>query len=112
MSEKAAQLQQYNQDLVKYIEVLKKKKMKIEIEIATDEKNKETIGNQIRLLSEKLQEIEHKQNIKKHELAKIDDTLTQSEIGYSKIIDSLQVLLNFAASKTETEIEMKRDPRH
>jgi len=103
MSEKAAQLQQYNQDLVKYIEVLKRKKVKIEIEIATDEKNKETIANQIRLLGEKLEEIELRQNTKRTALAKIDDTLTQSEIGYSKIIDSLQVLLNFAASKTEHE---------
>jgi len=103
MSEKAAQLQQYNQDLVKYIEVLKRKKLKIEIEIATDEKNKETIANQIRILTEKLDEIDSKQQAKRHALAKIDDTLTQSEIGYSKIIDSLQVLLNFAASKTEMD---------
>lgn len=93
------------------------------MEISTDEKNKETIANQIRLLGEKLEEIESRQQSKKAALAKIDDTLTQSEIGmclqklfvassdellmlfsgYSKIIDSLQVLLNFAASKTEHE---------
>lgn len=147
MSEKAAQLQQYNQDLVKCenfknvyaivsglisqiilitssdIDVLKRKKMKIENELATDNKNKETIVNQMRLLSEKLDEIESRQEKKRIALAKIDDTLTQSEIGklfdllvivvmlncfnsptgYSKIIDSLQVLLNFAASKTELE---------
>lgn len=77
--------------------------MKIEIEISTDNKNKETIVNQMRLLSEKLDEIENRQQTKRIALAKIDDTLTQSEIGYSKIIDSLQVLLNFAASKTEQE---------
>lgn len=73
------------------------------MEIATDEKNKETIANQIRMLTEKHDEIETRQQNRKVALAKIDDTLTQSEIGYSKIIDSLQVLLNFAASKTETE---------
>lgn len=103
MSEKAAQLQQYNQDLVKYIEVLKRKKLKIEAEMSTDEKNRETIANQIRTLGEKLDEIESRQQARKTALAKIDDTLTQSEIGYSKIIDSLQVLLNFAASKTEQQ---------
>lgn len=63
------------------IEVLKKKKLKIEIELATDDKNKETIANQIRLLTEKLEEIESRQHAKKVALAKIDDTLTQSEIG-------------------------------
>jgi len=101
MTEKAAQLQQCNQDLVKYIEVLKRKKLKIETEMSTDEKNKETIANQIRILGEKLDEIETRQQARRTALAKVDDTLTQSEIGYSKIIDSLQVLLNFAASKTE-----------
>lgn len=103
------------------IEVLKRKKLKIEIEIATDDKNKETIANQIRLLTEKLDEIDQRQQSKRLTLAKIDDTLTQSEIGkistassiaqfqdspisgYSKIIDSLQVLLNFAASKTDLD---------
>lgn len=55
--------------------------MKIEIEIATDDKNKETIANQIRLLTEKLDEIDQRQQSKRLTLAKIDDTLTQSEIG-------------------------------
>lgn len=63
------------------IEVLKKKKAKIEIEISTDEKNKETISNQIRLLTDKLDEIESRQQAKRNALAKIEDTLTQSEIG-------------------------------
>lgn len=61
--------------------MLKRKKLKIEIEIATDDKNKETIANQIKLLTEKLDEINQKQQAKKLALAKIDDTLTQSEIG-------------------------------
>lgn len=63
------------------IEQLKKKKLKIEIELSTDQKNKETIANQIRLLTEKLEEIEHQQQMKKVALAKIDDTLSQSELG-------------------------------
>lgn len=115
MSDKAAQLQQYNQDLVKCeflrtaadhlrnmitsfsfpitildIEVLKKKKLKIEVEISTDEKNKETISHQIRLLTDKLDEIESRQQAKRNALAKIDDTLTQSEIGEFKLRDFWQ----------------------
>lgn len=72
------------------IDVLKRKKLKIEIEIATDDKNKETIANQIKLLTEKLEEIESKQQAKKHALAKIDDTLNQSEIGklWKKMLQS------------------------
>jgi hypothetical protein len=74
------------------IEVLKKKKLKIEIELATDDKNKETIANQIRLLTEKLEEIDSKQQQKRNALAKIDDTLTQSEIG-KELMNSTNVLL-------------------
>lgn len=63
------------------IEVLKKKKVKIENEISTDEKNKDAISHQIRLLTDKLDEIESRQQSKRNALAKIEDTLTQSEIG-------------------------------
>lgn len=91
---------------------MKKKKAKIEIELATDEKNKETISNQIRVLTDKLDEIEARQQTKRHNLSRIEDTLTQSEIGYSKIIDSLQVLLNFAASKTDMEYHPENSHHH
>jgi chromosome segregation ATPase len=73
------------------IEVLKKKKLKIETELASDEKNKETIANQIRLLTEKLEEIDHRQQAKRNALAKIDDTLTQSEIGRLNQLNSLNL---------------------
>lgn len=71
------------------IEVLKKKKLKIEVELATDDKNKETIANQIRMLSEKLDEIDGRQQVKKNQLAKIDDTLLQSEIGMFDSMSSI-----------------------
>jgi DNA-binding protein H-NS len=85
------------------IEVLKRKKQKIELEIAQDEKNKEIISAQIRALQEKQEEIDNQVAKKKITYAKISDTLEQSDLGLSKIIDSLQVLLSFAASKTDTE---------
>ncbi|KAL7033501.1 hypothetical protein ACKWTF_007615 [Chironomus riparius] len=53
MTEKAVVFQNYNQELVKCIEVLKRKKQKIKLEIAQDEKNKEDIAAQIRGLQEK-----------------------------------------------------------
>jgi hypothetical protein len=52
-----------------------------------------------------LEEIDARITKKKHTLAKILDALDQSDLGLSKIIDSLQVLLSFAASKTEDELE-------
>ena len=61
--------------------MLKKRKVHIENDISTDEKNKETISNQIVILTEKLKEIEQRQHVKKAALIKIDDALTQSEIG-------------------------------
>jgi hypothetical protein len=85
------------------IEVLKRKKQKLELEIAQDEKNKEILGAQIRTLQGKQEEIEENVAKKKLQHAKIQDTLEQSDLGLSKIIDSLQVLLSFAATKTDND---------
>lgn len=72
------------------IDLLKKRKQKTELEIATDEKNKETVSNQIRLLTEKLEEIELRQEKKRVALAKIDDVLTQSEIGTEEKLQTIE----------------------
>ncbi len=92
------------------IEVLKRKRQKIEFEIAQDEKNKEIIAQQIITLQEKQEEIDDQIAKKKVAYAKIIDTLEQSDMGLSKIIDSMQVILSFAASKTDnTDVEQHSD---
>jgi len=80
--------------------------MKIEKELDNDDKTKEAIAAQIRVLQEKQEQLDHQMNKRKLAYAKINDALEQSEMGYSKIIDSLQVLLNFAASKTENDNDL------
>lgn len=88
------------------IEVLRRKRQKIDLEIAQDEKNKEILAAQILSLQEKQEEIDERIAKKKIAYAKINDTLEQSDLGLSKIIDSMQVILSFAASKTEnTDVE-------
>lgn len=75
MAEKAVVLQNYNQELVKYIELLKRRKQKIQLEISQDERNKEILSAQIRALQEKQEEI--------------DDQMTKKKIAYAKIMDTL-----------------------
>ena len=88
------------------IEVLKRKRQKIEHEIAQDEKSKEILAAQILSLQQKQEEIDDRIGKKRVAYAKINDTLEQSDLGLSKIIDSMQVILSFAASKTEhTDVE-------
>jgi hypothetical protein len=88
------------------IEVLKRKKQKIEMKIVEDEKSKDIIAAQIISLQEKREEIDERIAKRKLTYSKISDTLEQSDLGLTKIIDSMQVILSFAASKTEhTDIE-------
>lgn len=67
----------------------------------SDEKTKDHISQQMKLLQQKQEELDEQIAKRKIAYAKVLDTLQQSEIGYSKIIDSLQVLLHFAASKSD-----------
>lgn len=76
------------------------------MEIHQDEKRKEILSAQILSLQEQQEEIDEAIAKKKITYAKLSDTLEQSDLGLSKIIDSMQVILSFAASKTEhTDIE-------
>lgn len=81
MTEKAVVLQNYNQELVKYIELLKRRKQKIELEISQDERNKEILSAQIRALQEKQGEINDQMTRKKMAYAKIVDTLGKTQLA-------------------------------
>lgn len=83
--------------------MLKRKRQKIELDIAQDERNKEILATQILALQEKQRQIDSEMERKKNQYAKICSALEQSDLGLTKIIDSLQVLLSFAASKTDSE---------
>ena len=71
------------------IELLKRRKLKIQQELDKDYQEKQ---NELDL------------RIAKKTLCfnKMNDVLNQSELGYSKVIDSLQVLLNFASKEGKT----------
>lgn len=76
------------------------------MEISQDEKRKEILAAQILSLQEQQEEIDESIAKKKIAYAKLSDTLEQSDMGLTKIIDSMQVILSFAASKTEhTDVE-------
>ncbi|CAO1408525.1 unnamed protein product [Diamesa tonsa] len=105
MAEKAAQLQNYNQELVKYIELLKRRKLKIQQELDKDYQEKLEVTNQISILQEKQNELDLRIAKKQACFNKMNDVLNQSEQGYSKVIDSLQVLLTFASKEGKTLLD-------
>lgn len=64
-----------------------------------DVKEKQEVADQISVLQQKQTEIDLRIAKKTAIFNKMSDVLNQSELGYSKVIDSLQVLLSFASKE-------------
>lgn len=117
MAEKAAQLQNYNQELVKCmfhlnccpffninfffldIELLKRRKLKLQQELEKDYQEQIEVTHRISVLENKQREIDKRISKKTSTFDKMNDVLNQSELGYSKVVDSLEVLLNYASAE-------------
>lgn len=84
------------------IELLKRRKLKIQQELDKDYQEKLEVAHQISILEEKQNELDLRIAKKTACFNKMNDVLNQSELGYSKVIDSLQVLLNFASKEGKT----------
>ena len=67
-----------------------------------DYQEKLEVAHQISILEEKQNELDLRIAKKTACFNKMNDVLNQSELGYSKVIDSLQVLLNFASKEGKT----------
>ncbi|XP_034243783.1 13 kDa deflagellation-inducible protein-like [Thrips palmi] len=94
MSEKGAALQTYNQELVKGIESLKRKRCEIVQWISEDQRKKEVLEKELATVQAKLSTVctSLQQNIDKK--ASIDESIESCESAYMKILESSQALLN------------------
>ncbi|KAF5288021.1 hypothetical protein FQA39_LY15550 [Lamprigera yunnana] len=105
MSEHGAALQTYNQELVKCLEQLKIKRNDLQDHINQEENDKSVLEKNLKTLQEKLNRV----NISLSQHQKLRDSYDQAiqdtEIGFKKILESSQTLLNLAqheASKLGT----------
>lgn len=67
-----------------------------------DNNEKHGIAHEIGVLEMKQSELDHRISRRTIKYNKLTEVLNQSELGYSKVVDSLQVLLNFASKESKT----------
>ncbi|XP_074474074.1 microtubule nucleation factor SSNA1 [Sebastes fasciatus] len=93
MTQQAAALQTYNNELVKCIEELCSKREELNGQIKQEEEEKERLQHDIRILSEKLSRVNESLAQRLVARGTFDRTIAETEAAYTKILESSQSLL-------------------
>ncbi|XP_054468902.1 Sjoegren syndrome nuclear autoantigen 1 [Anoplopoma fimbria] len=94
MTQQAAALQTYNNELVKCIEDLCSKREELNRQIKQEEEEKERLQHDIRVLSEKLCRVNESLAQRLAARTTFDRTIAETEAAYTKILESSQSLLS------------------
>uniref|UniRef100_A0A3Q4I093 Sjogren syndrome nuclear autoantigen 1 n=1 Tax=Neolamprologus brichardi TaxID=32507 RepID=A0A3Q4I093_NEOBR len=94
MTQQAAALQTYNNELVKCIEELCSKRDELNRQIKQEEEEKERLQHDIRVLSEKLSRVNESLTQRLAARSTFDRTIAETEAAYTKILESSQSLLS------------------
>ncbi|XP_077352958.1 microtubule nucleation factor SSNA1-like [Festucalex cinctus] len=94
MTQQAAALQTYNNELVKCFDDLCSKREELNRQIKLEEEEKELLQRDIRNLSEKLARVNESLAQKMAVHNTIERTITETEAAYTKILESSQSLLS------------------
>ncbi|OAD56318.1 Sjoegren syndrome nuclear autoantigen 1 like protein [Eufriesea mexicana] len=94
MSQHGAALQTYNQELVKCLEEMKLRRTDLQIEIESQEEEKNHLQREIEKLSHKLTCLNDSLTKRIAVRNEYDRTIADTEIAYVKILESSQLLLN------------------
>uniref|UniRef100_H3CI08 Sjogren syndrome nuclear autoantigen 1 n=2 Tax=Tetraodon nigroviridis TaxID=99883 RepID=H3CI08_TETNG len=93
MTQQAAALQTYNNELVKCIEDLHSKREELNRQIRQEEEEKERLQHDIQVLSDKLSRVNESLSQRLAARAAFDRTIAETEAAYTKILESSQSLL-------------------
>ncbi|EDQ86413.1 uncharacterized protein MONBRDRAFT_10940 [Monosiga brevicollis MX1] len=93
MSQQGATLQAYNNELVKCIEDLKRKREELHAQILAEEEEKLAVQNDLHILTERLNRITESLTRKQATRTEYDRTIAETEGAYFKILESSQSLL-------------------
>uniref|UniRef100_A0A8C8E2K5 Sjogren syndrome nuclear autoantigen 1 n=1 Tax=Oryzias sinensis TaxID=183150 RepID=A0A8C8E2K5_9TELE len=85
MTQQAAALQTYNNELVKCIEDLYSKREELNRQIKLEEEEKERLQHDIQILSEKLNRVEKSLAQRLAARATFDRTIAETETAYTKV---------------------------
>ncbi|XP_061590470.1 Sjoegren syndrome nuclear autoantigen 1 [Cololabis saira] len=94
MTQQAAALQTYNNELVKCIEDLCSKRDELNSQIKQEEEERERLEHDIHVLSEKLSRVNKSLEQRLAARATFDRTIAETEAAYTKILESSQSLLS------------------
>ncbi|XP_031711506.1 microtubule nucleation factor SSNA1 [Anarrhichthys ocellatus] len=94
MTQQAAALQTYNNELVKCIEELCSKREELNSQIKQEEEEKVRLQHDIRVLSEKLCRVNESLAQRLAARSTFDRTIAETEAAYTKILESSQSLLS------------------
>ncbi|XP_021933314.1 Sjoegren syndrome nuclear autoantigen 1 homolog isoform X2 [Zootermopsis nevadensis] len=94
MAQQGAALQICNLELVKGIEHMKRKCSELQQLIDEQEEEKATLQREIEKMSYKLTQLNDSLSRKVAAKREYDRTISETEVAYSKILESSQVLLN------------------
>ncbi|KAM9794036.1 microtubule nucleation factor SSNA1-like [Syngnathus typhle] len=94
MSQQAAALQNYNNELVNCIEELCSKREELNRQIKLEEEEKERLQHDIRVFSGKLSKVNESLAQRMAARATFDRTIAETEAAYTKILESSQSLLS------------------
>eukprot|EP00056_Hartaetosiga_gracilis_P002264 m.52038 g.52038 ORF g.52038 m.52038 type:complete len:111 (-) comp10982_c0_seq1:1233-1565(-) len=93
MSKQGATLQGYNNELVKCLEDLKRKREEVHTQVLAEAEEKLQIQNDLHILTERLARVTDALNKKIATRNEYDRLIEETESAYSKILDSSQNLL-------------------
>ena len=87
-------MQNYNNQLLKWIEDLREKREEVKRQILKEKEEKEKIQKDISILTDRLSKINESLSRKKQSRKEYDKTTQETEAAYMKILESSQTLLH------------------
>ncbi|XP_040155601.1 13 kDa deflagellation-inducible protein-like isoform X2 [Anopheles arabiensis] len=108
MTEQAARLQTHNQEMVKCLNQLRGQQTALEEKIAAQERKKDSLSKEMEKLQRTLEQLETSIAEDTKALNDCSKRLTETENGYAKVVDTLQLLLMSAKEKVNTTTPTSR----
>ncbi|XP_053679865.1 uncharacterized protein LOC128730810 [Anopheles nili] len=105
MSETAARLQSHNQEIVKCLDLLRRQQTALEKQIATKEKERNTLCSEMEKMQQMLDKLETSMAQDTQQLNECTKRLTETESGFTKVVDTLQLLVMSVKDNPKTETD-------
>lgn len=111
MADHGAQLQAYNNELVRYLEDLRGKLEELNKQIHREEEERDRLKADMRLLQERLDRTEANLSRRYSARSEFEQTIKESESAFLKILESSQTLLHVVRRHQESLSKQLADDR-